>query len=198
MDRGPHPPLHAPRRRRLRGRRDDRGRVAAARLRGERPLRDPGFEVRLVAADRLPEGLGLLEEALREGEPVPAPFAEELRGAVARGDLEMLVAREEGAVVGVALLSYGLNVSAGGAFASVEELHVRPEARRRGAGRALLAAVEERCAARGVSYVEVQTDDEAVAFYEASGYEREEGVLLLSLGLPLHAPEAPDADGPYP
>ena len=141
----------------------------------------------LVAADLLAEGLGLLEEALREGEPVPNLFAEGLRGAVGSGSLEMLVAREAaGPAVGVALLSLRLNVSAGGQFAAIEELHVKPGARRRGVGRALLAAVEERCAARGVSYVEVQTDDEAAAFYEASGYEREEGVIVLSRALPLH------------
>ena len=139
-----------------------------------------------MAPDRLAEGLGLLEEALREGEPVPAPFVERLRGAVERGDREMLSASEAaGRIVGVALLSYGLNVSAGGPFASIEELHVRPGARRRGVGGALLAAVEERCAARGISYVEVQTDEEAAAFYEAAGYEREDGVLVLSRGLPL-------------
>lgn len=136
--------------------------------------------------DRLAEGLALLEEALREGEPVSASFVEKLSGAVATGDLEMLAARDEaGRVVGVALLSYGLNVSAGGPFASIEELHVRPGARRSGVGRTLLTAVEERCAARGVSYVEAQTDDEAVAFYETLGYELEEGVLVLSRGLPL-------------
>ncbi len=111
----------------------------------------------------------------------------------------MLAAREEaGPVIGVALLSYGLNVSAGGLFASIEEVHVRTEARRRGVGRALLAAVEERCASRGVSYIEVQTDGGAQAFYEASGYEREEGVIVLSRGLPLHGPETSNADGPYP
>lgn len=127
----------------------------------------------------------LLEEALREGEPVPETFTQELRSAIEGGGLEMLVARDGEHVVGVALLSYGLNVSAGGPFASVEELHVKPRARRRGVGRALLAAVDERCAARGVSYVEVQTDGEAVEFYEASGYEREDGVLVLSRSLPL-------------
>ena len=143
------------------------------------------MEVRLLPPKDLAEGLGLLEEVLREGEPVSAPFAEELRDAVERGDYEMLVAREERRVVGAVLVSFGLNVSAGGPFAGIEELQVRAEARRRGVGRVLLAAVEERCAARGVSYVEVQTDDEAAQFYEATGYEREEGVLVLSRGLPL-------------
>ena len=142
--------------------------------------------MRLVAPNGLAGGLGLLEEALREGEPVPAPFVENLRGEIEGGSLEMLEAHEEtGSVVGVVLLSFGLNVSAGGPFASVEELHVRQGVRRRGVGRALLLAVEERCAARGISYLEVQTDDEAAAFYEAAGYEREEGVILLSRGLPL-------------
>lgn len=142
--------------------------------------------MRLVAPDGLAEGLGLLEGTLREGEPVPAPFVEDLRGEIEGGSLEMLAAHEEtGSIVGVVLLSYGLNVSVGGPFASVEELHVMPGARRRGTGRALLLAVEERCAARGISYVEVQTDDEAAAFYEATGYEREKGVILLSRGLPL-------------
>ena len=142
--------------------------------------------MRLLPPKGLAEGLGLLEEALREGEPVPAPFVEKLRSAAERGDYEMLAASEgTGRVVGVALLSFGLNVSAGGPFASIEELQVVPGARRRGVGRALLAAVEERCVARGVSYVEVQTDDEAAQFYEATGYEREEGVLVLSRGLPL-------------
>lgn len=140
--------------------------------------------MRSVPPDGLGDGLSLLEEALREGAPVPKSFAQELRRTIEGGDLEMLVAREGRRAVGVALLSYGLNVSAGGPFASVEELHVRPGARRRGVGRALLAAVDERCAARGISYVEVQTDSEAVEFYEASGYERED-VLVLSRGLPL-------------
>ena len=52
--------------------------------------------------------------------------------------------------------------------------------RRRGVGRALLGAVEDLCRARGVSYVEVQTDSQAALFYEASGYETEADVRVLS------------------
>lgn len=142
--------------------------------------------MRLLPPEDLKEGLGVLEEALREGEPVPATFVHKLQSAVERGDYEMLAAREgTGRVVGMVLLSFRLNVSAGGPFASIEELQVKAEARRRGVGRMLLAAVEERCATRGISYVEVQTDDQAAAFYEAVGYEREEGVLVLSRGLML-------------
>jgi GNAT superfamily N-acetyltransferase len=78
------------------------------------------------------------------------------------------------------VLAFRPNVSAGASFASIEDLYVSPDARGRGAGRALLEAVEERCRARDVSYVEVQTDDEAAAFYGACGYEPEMGVRVLS------------------
>jgi GNAT superfamily N-acetyltransferase len=63
----------------------------------------------------------------------------------------------------------------------VEDLYVVPGFRRRGAGRALLEAVGKRCAARGVSYVEAQVEgEEAMAFYEALGYDPETGVRVLS------------------
>ena len=91
----------------------------------------------------LAEPLALLEEALRDGDPVPEYFADRLRKAVEAGDVEVLAARAEDQILGVALLAYRLNVSAGGLFASVEDLYVRPEARRRGVGRALLQAADE-------------------------------------------------------
>ena len=142
----------------------------------------PGLriEVRPAAPDELAEPLALLEGSLRDGEPVPPPFAEQLKMAIERGDLEVLAARAGGRLVGVAVLAFRLSVFAGAPFASIEDLYVETDARRRGVGRALLEAVGERCRMRGVSYVEVQTDDEAVAFYEASGYDPETGVRVLS------------------
>jgi GNAT superfamily N-acetyltransferase len=137
-------------------------------------------EVRPAAADALSEPLELLEEALRDGEPLPQAFAERLARDVEGGDLEVLSARAGGRLVGVAVLAFRPGVSLGADFASVEELHVRPEERGRGVGRALLAAVGERCRGRGVSYVEVQTDDEAALFYEALGFEPETDVRVLS------------------
>ena len=71
-------------------------------------------------------------------------------------------------------------------FASIEDLYVRPEARRKGVGKALLEAADERCAAREISYVEVQVEDEAAeAFYAALGYEPETGVRVLSRSLAI-------------
>ena len=134
----------------------------------------------------LAEPLALLEEALRDGDPVPEDFAARLRKAVEAGDVEVLAARAEDQILGVALLAYRLNVSAGGIFASVEDLYVRPEARRRGVGHALLQAADDRCEKRGISYVEAQVEEkEAELFYAAVGYEQETGVRVRSRSLPI-------------
>ncbi len=141
-------------------------------------------EVALVSGTGLGEPLSLLEEALRDGEPVPAAFAGGFREAVEAGELEVLAACAEDRVVGVAVLAFRPSVSLGGLFASIEDLYVRPEARRKGVGRALFEAVGERCEARGISYVEAQVEEDgAEAFYAALGYERESGVRVLSKSL---------------
>ena len=139
------------------------------------------IEASPVHGAELVEPLKLLEESLRGGEPVPADFAKALQEAVEAGALEVLAARTEGHVVGVAVLAYRLSISATGPFVSIEDLYVRPDERRQGVGRALLEAVEKRCASRGVSYVEAQVEDEeAAAFYSALGYKVQPGVRVLS------------------
>ena len=143
-------------------------------------------EVAPVPATGLAGPLALLGEALRDGDPVPEDFVDHLRKAVEAGDVEVLVARAEDEMLGVAVLAYRLNVSAGGLFASIEDLYVRPEARRRGVGRALLAAAHERCKEHNISYVEAQVDEKvAELFYAALGYEPETGVRVLSRSLPI-------------
>ena len=139
------------------------------------------IEVSPACGSDLAEPLSLLEEFLRGGEPIPDGFAQVLGEAMKVGGLEVLAAREEGRVDGVAVLAYRPSISAAGLFASIEDLYVRPEARRRGVGRALLEAAGRLCASRGVSYVEVQVEDEeAAAFYAALGYEPVAGVRVFS------------------
>ena len=143
-------------------------------------------QVEVALPTGLAEPLALLEEAFRDGDPVPEYFADRLRKAVEAGDVEVLAARAEDQILGVALLAYRLSVSAGGLFASVEDLYVRPEARRRGVGRAILKVVDELCAERGISYVEAQVEEkEAELLYAAVGYEPETGVRVLSRSLPI-------------
>jgi GNAT superfamily N-acetyltransferase len=139
-----------------------------------------------VPATDLGEPLRLLEEWLRDGEPVPGPFVEGLKRLVEARVLEVLAARVEGRVAGVLLLAFRPSVSLGAPFASIEDLYVHPDSRRRGVGRALLQAAHDRCAHRGISYLEAQVEEaDAGAFYAASGYEPEPGVRVFSRSLPL-------------
>jgi GNAT superfamily N-acetyltransferase len=134
----------------------------------------------------LTEPLALLEESLRDGKPVSRDFANRLRKSIQAGNVEVLAAREEDRIVGVLLLAYRLNVSAGAHFASIEDLYVRPDIRRQGVGRALLEAVNERCVQHRISYVEVQVeDDRAESFYVTLGYEAEPSVKVLSQSLAI-------------
>lgn len=134
-----------------------------------------------VSADGLGAPLELLEEALRDGHPLPEAFVRRLGAEIERGNLDVITAWRGAVVVGVAVISYRLNISAGSPFAGIEDLYVRPDARRQGVGRTLLEATAERCAAREISYVEAQVkSDEAMAFYSAVGYEEENGVRVFS------------------
>ena len=142
--------------------------------------------VEVIPATSLAESLALLEESLRDGNPASRDFADRLRKSIQAGNMEVLAALEEDRIVGVLLLAYRLNVSAGTRFASIEDLYVRPEARRRGVGRALLEAVNEGCAQRKISYVEVQVEDgEAESYYVTLGYEPEPSVKVLSRSLAI-------------
>ena len=146
--------------------------------------------IEVTPATDLAEPLSLLEASLREGEPVPETFAEELRRSVQTGDIDVLAARSEGRILGVAVLAYHPNIPAGALFASIEDLYVLPEARRMGVGHALLTAANERCAARKISYVEVQVEDEEAAlFYASLDFEPEGGVQVLSRSLPIEVPD---------
>ncbi len=140
------------------------------------------MKVAPVPALRLDGPLSLLADPLREGKPLPDAFVGFMRRAVASGDIEVLAARDqEDLPTGVCVLAFRPNISAGGIFASIEDLYVKPVARRRGVGRALLEAAGKRCEARGVSYIEVQTDDAAAeTFYAACGYAPEPGVRVSS------------------
>lgn len=141
------------------------------------------IQVTAVAPEDVESPRSFLEEASREGEPLPEEFVGRLRNAVASEAMEILAACIEGRTVGVAVVAYRPNISAAADFASIEELYVSPGARNKGVGRALLDAVGERCLDRGVSYVEVQTDDEAADFYAALGYGEEAGVRIMSQSL---------------
>ena len=90
-------------------------------------------------------------------------------GAYARPDVTLFVAREGGVVLGCG--AYRLQ---GDGSAEVKSMFVMPEARGRGIGRAILAAIED--AVRGqVTTLRLETgirQDAAIRLYESAGFRR--------------------------
>jgi ribosomal protein S18 acetylase RimI-like enzyme len=101
------------------------------------------------------------------------------------------LAEINGEPVGHTVLTVSFSMEYGGLRGFVDDLYVRPEARRRGVGAALLRALHEDCAARGVRAVHVEVDSEdtvARRLYARAGYT-DSGHLLLTrrLAAPVHA-----------
>lgn len=143
--------------------------------------------VEAVFGGEIRETLRLLEDSLRDGEPLPEEFLSRMARLVELGDVEVLAAKDEERAVGVLVLAFRPNVSLGGDFASIEDLFVVRALRRRGIGRRLVEEAAEACRRRGVSYVEVHAEeDEARAFYERLGYEEEGEVRVFSRAYPLN------------
>jgi GNAT superfamily N-acetyltransferase len=123
--------------------------------------------------------------SLEEGYPAPALRARHVRaeGFGASPRFRVLIAERDGRAVGYALFfpAYDTDHAARGFY--LQDLYVVPEARRQGAGRALMAAVARACAADGGCYVfwnALPKNRAGRAFYRAIG-AREEPVLTMSL-----------------
>jgi GNAT superfamily N-acetyltransferase len=107
--------------------------------------------------------------------PARAVLADRLRrhlaGAWPASALAALLIGEP--ALGIALLSFRPSVWYDGPVAMLDELYVRPEARRRGLGGALLHAMVELVTQRGGGAVEINVDSgdrDARRFYEAHGF----------------------------
>lgn len=98
--------------------------------------------------------------------------ADSVRNLIAYDPLALLVAEIDGAVVGSIIAGWD------GWRGSIYRLAVRPDARRRGIGRALAAGADARLRERGcvrISAIVISDDDRAVAFWTAMGYDRAPG-----------------------
>jgi ribosomal protein S18 acetylase RimI-like enzyme len=144
------------------------------------------FRVREAgAADA--EAICALSRALSAEEGCGEPqlsVADVLReGFGERPRFRALLAEEDGRAIGYALFypSYDTDHAARGCY--LQDLYVAPKGRRRGVGRALMAAVASACAADGGLYLFWNARPRNVAaraFYRSIG-AREEPVLTLSL-----------------
>lgn len=114
-------------------------------------------------------------------------------------DHDDLVAEHGGRVIGVA--SVGPQGAEGVAW--ISKVFVSKDARRRGAGRALLEAAHEAARARGYREVGLRTRVvfvEAIALYEAHGYTRRDGParVLASGDVVYHRALTPTPHEPPP
>ena len=133
-------------------------------------------------AERCAELLQLLQgavgEALSGG--AQAVLADLLTGA--RG--EVLVAEEDGLLLGLAAVSYNLAMRYGGEYCQLEELIVDPAARGKNAGGLLVQASITRARERGCAeyglYL-VATTEHNLPFYEKYGLERVGSELRMRL-----------------
>ena len=89
---------------------------------------------------------------------------------VADSTVALLVAEQDGVVVGYLLGQSHVTFHAGGPVVWVEEVMVARERRGAGVGRALMQATEDLARASGAAYVSLATR-RAGAFYGALGYQ---------------------------
>lgn len=89
----------------------------------------------------------------------------------------LLVAEDDGRMVGMVGLLYTASTALGGRVALLEDMVVAPEARNAGVGRALLEAAIARASSAGCRRITLLTDGgnaDAQRFYERAGFSASE------------------------
>jgi len=91
-----------------------------------------------------------------------------------RGEAEFLLAAPDGGeAAAVCQLRFGFNLWRAGSECVLEDLYVRPGARRAGLGAALVQAALDRASERGCRWIELDTyedNEPAIALYERFGF----------------------------
>jgi ribosomal protein S18 acetylase RimI-like enzyme len=122
--------------------------------------------------------LGVLDSYARDDMGGGAPLAPEVRQRLIpalreQANALVLLAFDDGAVVGIATCFFGFSTFAARPLLNVHDLAVLPAARGRGLGRALLVAAEDMARARGCAKLtlEVREDNaRARGLYQERGF----------------------------
>lgn len=107
-------------------------------------------------------------------------YATIFAGLIVDPSVVLLVADEDGVVVGYLLGQHHATFHAGGPVIWVEEVMAAEQRRGSGVGRALMEAVEDRARAAGAAYVALATR-RAADFYAALGYEESAAYVKKTL-----------------
>lgn len=130
----------------------------------------------MLIRDAAAADAGALSGLIRElGYEVSAAEAADRLAEQRAMGLGTLVAEEDGVVIGCVSWSLMRVLHRPGPVGRVSMMVVTADRRGRGVGKALVRAVEEKCAALGCVLVEVTSNlrrEAAHRFYEALGYER--------------------------
>ncbi len=141
--------------------------------------------------------LAVYEKLADQAVATAAQIAAALFGDPARA--YCYIAELDGAAVGFALWFYSFSTFEGRAGIYLEDLYVRPEARGAGAGKALMAALAERCIAENLARLEWAVLDwnaPAIAFYDRLGAEaKTEWITRRLSGAALARLAVRDLDG---
>jgi ribosomal protein S18 acetylase RimI-like enzyme len=124
--------------------------------------------IRLARAADVLVVLDLWQQA--GAEPTHTDDMESLTQLIAHDPAALLLAEDGGRIVGSAIASWD------GWRGSIYRLVVAPDYRRRGLGRQLLAAAEDRLQKAGAirtQAIVVETDARAVGFWRASGWDQQ-------------------------
>jgi predicted N-acetyltransferase YhbS len=129
--------------------------------------------VQIRRADAADAGtvFAMLERFATSYEPDHDVFAKSFAAMIDARDVLLLVADDDGAVVGYVMAVRFPTLFANGPLVQIEELFVEEAKRGSGTGRALVAAVVEWARQRGAVEVTVPTR-RAGAYYERLGFER--------------------------
>jgi ribosomal protein S18 acetylase RimI-like enzyme len=132
--------------------------------------------IRPATGDDIEAVLALWWEA---ADPTSTDSAEALAGLLRRDPGALLVAEEDGSIVGSVIAGWD------GWRGSIYRLAVGPGQRRRGLGQSLLRAAEDRLhalGARRLHAIVVGSNDNAVAFWTATAWEHQDGQLRFARG----------------
>jgi ribosomal protein S18 acetylase RimI-like enzyme len=134
------------------------------------------MEIRPAVDDDIDAVLELWERA---AEPTTTDDADAVAALLAHDAGALLVAEESGEIVGSVIAGWD------GWRGSIYRLSVAPTRRRQGLGRQLLAAAEDRLHDLGVRRMHaivIGADDRAVAFWQTSAWEDQDGQVRYVRG----------------
>lgn len=128
----------------------------------------------------------LIEAVGYEGWQIsPEQIEERLRKIADSDAYQVLLAEDEGQVVGLLSLSFRHTLFHSAPTALIDELVVEQDHRRRGVGQKLMGEAIERCRAAGCCEVEVSTErsnEAAQKFYRQHGFSHEAVLFELEFG----------------